>query len=102
MFPLRTPLAALFCMGLLLAAKPASGQCTACEADPTCSSDNGFPTICPAALPAATVGVFYEETITFFLPAEVVDPGSGITAKNIPKTARVPITTCRLRRFLTG
>ena len=56
------------------------GQCSACEADPACSSDNGFPTLCPAALPAATVGVFYEETITFFLPAEVVDPGSGVTA----------------------
>lgn len=26
------------------------------------------------------VGSFYEETITFFLPAEVVDPGSGVTA----------------------
>ena len=80
MIALRTPLAALYCLGLLLATKPASGQCSACEADPTCSSDNGFPTLCPATLPAATVGVFYEETITFFLPAEVVDPGSGITA----------------------
>ena len=56
------------------------GQCSACAADPDCSSDNGFPTICPASLPAATVGVSYEETITFFLPAQVVDPGSGVTA----------------------
>ena len=80
MIALRTPFAALFCLGILFAAKPASGQCNACEADPACSSDNGFPTLCPATLPAATVGIFYEETITFFLPAEVVDPGSGITA----------------------
>lgn len=61
-------------------AAEAWGQCTACVADPGCSSDNGFPTICPATLPAATVGAAYEETITFFLPAQVVDPGSGITA----------------------
>lgn len=66
--------ACLFCTA------EASGQCTACVADPTCSSDNGFPTICPATLPAATVGISYEETITFFLPAQVVDPGSGVTA----------------------
>ena len=39
-----------------------------------------FPSLCPASLPAAVVEEFYEETITFFMPAEVVDPGSGITA----------------------
>jgi hypothetical protein len=65
---------------LLVAPYAAFSQCTACTADPSCSSDNGFPTICPASLPAAMVGSFYEETITFFLPAEVVDPGSGVTA----------------------
>jgi hypothetical protein len=65
---------------LALAPYVAFSQCSACTADPACSSDSGFPTICPASLPAAAVGSFYEETITFFMPAEVVDPGSGITA----------------------
>jgi len=59
---------------------PANAQCNACEADLSCTSDNGFPTICPSALPNAFTGESYEETITFFMPAEVVDPGSGISA----------------------
>lgn len=78
------PVRSLFCIslgiGILLTSKPAFGQCSACDADPTCSSEDGFPILCPASLPAAVVGEFYEETITFFMPAEVVDPGSGITA----------------------
>ena len=68
------------CLGLLVVSPSSYGQCNACEADPTCSSDNGFPILCPASLPAAVVGVSYEETITFFMPASVIDPGSGIAA----------------------
>ena len=59
---------------------PATAQCGPCSADPACTSSDGFPAICPESLPAAVVGVAYEATITFFLPAEVVDPGSGVTA----------------------
>lgn len=55
-------------------------QCTECTPDPTCTSDDGFPTICPESLPVAFTGENYEETITFFMPTEVVDPGSGLTA----------------------
>ncbi|MFZ8836569.1 MAG: T9SS type A sorting domain-containing protein [Flavobacteriales bacterium] len=55
-------------------------QCPTCQVDINCSSDNGFPTICPESLPSATVAEPYLETITFYLPAEVVDPGSGVTA----------------------
>ena len=80
MFPVRFFLCISLGLGLLLASKPAFGQCSACDADPTCSSEDGFPTLCPASLPAAVVGEFYEETITFFMPAEVLDPGSGLTA----------------------
>ena len=56
------------------------GQCSDCVAAIDCTSDDGFPTICPESLPAATTGEFYEETITFFMPADVVDPGSGVSA----------------------
>jgi len=57
-----------------------NAQCPGCSADPTCTSEDGFPTICPASLPSAFTGEPYEETITFFMPTEVVDPGSGLTA----------------------
>lgn len=56
------------------------GQCPGCTADPGCTSADGFPTICPTELPPATVGEAYADFLTFFLPAEVVDPGSGVTA----------------------
>ncbi|MEY5043223.1 MAG: hypothetical protein RJA19_450 [Bacteroidota bacterium] len=58
----------------------AGAQCPGCTADPACTSSDGFPTICPITLPSATVGEVYTEYLTFFLPAEVVDPGSGVTA----------------------
>ena len=58
----------------------AQSQCVDCVPAEDCTSDDGFPTICPESLPAATTGEFYEETITFFMPADVVDPGSGVSA----------------------
>lgn len=61
----------------LLLHQLALSQCAQCSADPACSSDDGFPILCPTSLPAAVVGEFYEETITFFMPTEVIDPGSG-------------------------
>jgi len=78
--PLLNMLRFFICLGLLVVSPSSYGQCNACEADPTCSSDNGFPILCPASLPAAVVGASYEETITFFMPASVIDPGSGIAA----------------------
>ena len=39
-----------------------------------------MPTICPASLPAAVAGAFYEQYLTFFMPAEVIDPASGVIA----------------------
>jgi hypothetical protein len=56
------------------------GQCEACEADPGCTSGDGFPTLCPLELPGGTAGEYYESVITFFLPAEITDPGSGLVA----------------------
>lgn len=58
----------------------AVSQCADCLPTADCTSDDGFPTICPESLPAATTGEFYEETITFFMPEDVVDPGSGVSA----------------------
>jgi hypothetical protein len=36
--------------------------------------------ICPATPPNATTGVYYEQFMTFFIPTDVTDPGSGVNA----------------------
>lgn len=58
----------------------ALSQCNDCTPDPECVSEDAFPTICPFVLPDATAGEEYEEVITFFLPAEIVDPESELSA----------------------
>lgn len=55
-------------------------QCPTCTPDLNCVSTDGFPAICPAELPAATAGVYYENYLTFYLPAEINDPENGINA----------------------
>tara|TARA_B100000768_G_scaffold166127_1_gene169230 strand:- start:1925 stop:3934 length:2010 start_codon:yes stop_codon:yes gene_type:complete len=70
----------IFTIAALFLTAASHSQCTDCIFATDCTSDDGFPTICPESLPPATTGEFYEETITFFMPADVVDPGSGLTA----------------------
>lgn len=65
---------------LVLAASRLAAQCNACDPDPSCTSADGFPTICPDLLPDAETDAAYEQVITFFLPAQVTDPGSGAVA----------------------
>ncbi|MGC6531452.1 MAG: PKD domain-containing protein [Flavobacteriales bacterium] len=55
-------------------------QCPDCTPDEGCISPDGFPTICPEVIPTATANSYYEEVLTFFLPAEFTDPDSGIPA----------------------
>ena len=57
-----------------------SAQCETCVPDPGCVSADGFPAICPVELPTATAGEYYQEVITFYLPAQIVDPESEVTA----------------------
>ncbi len=54
-------------------------QCPTCSIDSTCVSTDGFPTICPATLPNAMVGEYYEGFLTFYMPPVINDPGSGLT-----------------------
>ncbi len=58
----------------------AVAQCNECTPDASCTSPTAFPAICPEVLPTGTSGVYYETVLTFFMPAAVVDPGSGIEA----------------------
>jgi hypothetical protein len=55
-------------------------QCETCTPDSACISTDGFPTICPFTPPDATVNEYYSQNITFYLPAEVNDPSSGVNA----------------------
>jgi hypothetical protein len=64
----------------------ASAQCETCVPDPGCVSADGFPAICPVELPAATAGEYYQEVITFYLPAQIVDPESEVTAELLELT----------------
>lgn len=69
-----------FCLVALVLPSWGLAQCAPCEADPNCTSADGFPTLCPSVLPNATAGQDYETVITFFLPQEITDPGSGLVA----------------------
>ena len=61
-------------------------QCVACEVDPDCISADGFPTICPSTLPSGIVGEDYDAFITFYIPSEITDPGSGLVASLLSVT----------------
>jgi hypothetical protein len=62
------------------------GQCPTCVPDPNCVSTNGFPSVCPATPPNGIAGVYYEEQMTFNLPATFTDPSSGITVDLVDVT----------------
>ena len=55
----------------------AGAQCLGCAIDVNCTSTPAYPTLCPALMPDATVGVYYEEDMTFWLPANFDDPDTG-------------------------
>jgi hypothetical protein len=63
----------------MMVSASAFSQCPTCTPDYTCVAD-GFPVLCPTALPDGTTGEEYLATATFNMPGSVVDPGSGITA----------------------
>ncbi|MFM7769372.1 MAG: hypothetical protein ACKO8Q_02320, partial [Bacteroidota bacterium] len=65
---------------LLFSFIQSQAQCPTCTPDVSCVSTDGFPTICPATLPNATTGQYYEGVLTFYLPANVTDPSSGVDA----------------------
>ena len=67
---------AVFFVGIIFV----NAQCPTCAPDPTCTNTTGTPMICPAIPPNATTGVYYEQVMTFFIPTDVTDPGSGVNA----------------------
>jgi PKD repeat protein len=57
-----------------------TAQCPTCSPDFSCTSADGFPTVCPAELPVGQAGEYYEQVLTFYLPTDITDPSSGIEA----------------------
>jgi hypothetical protein len=64
----------------MMVSASAYSQCNECAPDQSCQAVDGFPTLCPLILPAGTAGEYYESVATFNMPANVIDPGSGLEA----------------------
>ena len=62
---------------LLLSPILSSAQCPGCAVNVDCFADPAYPTLCPAEPPQATAGSAYSADITFWLPANFDDPGTG-------------------------
>ena len=65
---------------IMMVSASAFSQCNECTPDLNCQAIDGFPTLCPDILPNGTAGEYYESVATFNMPANVVDPGSGLEA----------------------
>lgn len=67
---------ALF-MGSVLGLSAQGNQCPGCVINMSCTGTE--PTLCPAALPNGMQGQYYDQDLTFFLPQQFTDAGSGTT-----------------------
>ncbi len=54
-------------------------QCPGCIIDYGCVISPAKPTLCPDTLPPGTAMQYYDEDITFYMPAEFEDAGTGFT-----------------------
>ena len=52
-------------------------QCPGCIVNPACTATPAAPALCPETLPDAIQGEPYEIDVTFFMPQQFTDPGSG-------------------------
>lgn len=55
----------------------ANAQCSGCVVNEACTIAPVAPTLCPSTLPDAISGQYYEMDVTFFMPQQFTDPGSG-------------------------
>ncbi|HMW96175.1 MAG TPA: PKD domain-containing protein [Flavobacteriales bacterium] len=54
-----------------------AAQCDGCIANVACTADPAYPALCPTQPPDATAGEPYSADITFWLPVNFTDPGTG-------------------------
>lgn len=73
-------------LGMTLVPRLLHSQCSGCVPDLNCTTSPAFPTLCPATAADATVGVYYEQDFTFWMPATFTDPGSGFTVSLLQLT----------------
>lgn len=64
----------------------ALSQCSECTPDTNCGGAANFPAVCPEQAADATTGEYYEQVLTFYIPNQVTDPGSGLEATIISVT----------------
>jgi len=53
-------------------------QCPGCVIDYSCIVSPAKPTLCPDTLPSGYAMQYYDEDVTFYMPAQFVDAGSGL------------------------
>ncbi len=71
----------------------ANAQCPGCVIDYGCTVLPAKPTLCPDTLPPGAALQYYDEDVTFYMPAEFTDAGSGmdVTLDRIEVTGVVGI-----------
>lgn len=67
----------LLFFAFLLTALVSHAQCPGCIVNTACTATPTAPALCPETLPDAIQGEPYEIDVTFFMPQQFTDPGSG-------------------------
>lgn len=67
----------LLFFAFLLTALVSHAQCPGCIVNTACTATPTAPALCPETLPDAIQGEPYEMDVTFFMPQQFTDPGSG-------------------------
>jgi hypothetical protein len=62
---------------LLGCVSKANAQCPGCIVDASCVVSPAAPALCPDTLPSGTAMQYYDEDVTFYMPAQFVDVGTG-------------------------
>lgn len=70
----------ILCAALLLlfTIQTAKAQCPGCLVNASCTVTPASPAVCPDTMPEGTALQAYSEDISFYLPAQFVDDGSGM------------------------
>ncbi len=64
----------------------AHAQCSTCSIDFSCGAVPAYPTLCPLQPPDAIAGQAYESDITFWMPTNFDDPGTGMNVDFLQMT----------------
>ncbi len=67
----------IYTLAFLFVAAASQAQCPGCVVDPSCTANPATPTLCPSTLPDAPVNVPFDLDVTFFMPQNFTDAGTG-------------------------